>query len=667
VAYGLSDAVVSLNRAAARKTIYNLAGAVFLDWAQDVDVVRSTLPDNSSNRVYFTGDDVPKVTDLSLAVANWPSLYPRLAYTLGLPIPNAITKATETVVAPGTNVETRAYVSTQVSPWGEESPPSSPLIVNAHDTGCTVQVENIGLSTRTFDIAPFNTPLGAPVTAIAWITAGAGAPGFLRLTLGSNWDEFRPGDRVHYQADSFSDQRYKGYLIGAVNTGAHTVDLYGNIWDNVGAGVGRLWRIPPINRYNIYNATNLGGGRVKVFVDTLDGLRVGERVSVGGVVGMGDLNASFLVDKMNNDFRTPSFEVLLVTAQVYVSGGYAERDAKYNTSELRVIGCQVVAGTCLLYLENIAGISIGSSIMVFGIMGAWQANGLRTVANIDFALSRIMFPLAAVGAYVSGGGVIQESPDTFESWTVANVVQSGGVYPGINLITITTVEDNTLTTDDLLVGYDIGGAAQANTMLRVQSVSSSKIFNCNLAGPLTAFTAGGRVAKLKPQFKKRLYRTATGSQDAEYEFLAEINGDEGRYVDRINTAALGDVIESTDWIQPPVNMKGIIAHPHGFLLGFSENEVLASEVGQLHAWPLKNRIPVPYDVVALGMFDTTTIAFTTNVPIYIQGLEPGKMTRGRSDVGEPCTSKRTTYAQQDGVFYRGNSGMLLIGSRAPTA
>src|SRR5258706_16088004 len=109
VAYVLSnDDRAQLVGNVPKKTLNNITGATFLEWSVDVDVVRSLLANNSSNRVYYAGDDIPKVTDRALAPGG-PPPFPAVAYTLGLPIPPDIVRVTE-VVATG-NPETRAYLS----------------------------------------------------------------------------------------------------------------------------------------------------------------------------------------------------------------------------------------------------------------------------------------------------------------------------------------------------------------------------------------------------------------------------------------------------------------------------------------------------------------------------------------------------------------------------
>ena len=97
--YNQSASVASMAVANAM-TIYPMsrpsADTVWLQWATDVDVVKSSETGDTSQRIYYTGDGEPRVTNYNLAtttdtvVNNTPQAY----YTLGLPLPNASLVAT---------------------------------------------------------------------------------------------------------------------------------------------------------------------------------------------------------------------------------------------------------------------------------------------------------------------------------------------------------------------------------------------------------------------------------------------------------------------------------------------------------------------------------------------------------------------------------------------
>ncbi|WP_428398308.1 hypothetical protein [Marinobacter salarius] len=106
------------------------AGAGFwFSWGDeyDVDVVRSPIADDAYARVYWTGQDAPKMGSIAqLTTGSGP--YPSAWYQLGVPAPETAPSAAAPASrddVPDTALET-AYVVTLVTAFGEEGPPSDP-------------------------------------------------------------------------------------------------------------------------------------------------------------------------------------------------------------------------------------------------------------------------------------------------------------------------------------------------------------------------------------------------------------------------------------------------------------------------------------------------------------------------------------------------------------
>lgn len=88
----------------------------------NVDVVRSPLINDTHDRYYWAGDGAPKMNTYA-RIENGDA-----EYLLGVPTP---TNAPSVTPPAGTD-ETRAYVYTFVSPFGEEGPPSPPTVVSGN-------------------------------------------------------------------------------------------------------------------------------------------------------------------------------------------------------------------------------------------------------------------------------------------------------------------------------------------------------------------------------------------------------------------------------------------------------------------------------------------------------------------------------------------------------
>ncbi|WP_426106356.1 hypothetical protein [Massilia sp. TSP1-1-2] len=123
------------------KTIHRIGMALpehqyWMAWSTDVDVVRGMIAADTSERTYFTGNGLPKVTNLQMATQGGAS-YPVNSYTLGVPAPvQAPTCVPSSIVAP---VETRVYIYTYVTAWGEEGSASPPTKISVSEAG-TVQL-----------------------------------------------------------------------------------------------------------------------------------------------------------------------------------------------------------------------------------------------------------------------------------------------------------------------------------------------------------------------------------------------------------------------------------------------------------------------------------------------------------------------------------------------
>lgn len=124
-----SRLVATSARVGTKQTIFRLGndgGEVqyWLTWPGKVDVARGPIANDTSERIYYTGDGFPKVSNLSLATQGG-TVYPVNSYRLGVPAPDltataAATGTGDTTMAP----ETRVYAYTYVSSFGEEGMPT---------------------------------------------------------------------------------------------------------------------------------------------------------------------------------------------------------------------------------------------------------------------------------------------------------------------------------------------------------------------------------------------------------------------------------------------------------------------------------------------------------------------------------------------------------------
>jgi len=173
-----------------RRSIYYYRDTNWLEWIEDgVSVVPGPIPGDTLDRLYFTGDDYPRMGTAATLVSG-SNGYPVNSYRLGVPAPlNA-----PTVVVNGTADDTLtpndvSYVYTLVTAFGEEGPPSSPsAVIQLDDTQSTT----LSLPTSDQPSGNYNFTTGA-------------LKRIYRSNTGSTNTQFQFAGEVGYTATSFTD------------------------------------------------------------------------------------------------------------------------------------------------------------------------------------------------------------------------------------------------------------------------------------------------------------------------------------------------------------------------------------------------------------------------------------------------------------------------------
>lgn len=643
-------------------TIYHLdaALAIFLQWPGEVHVARSPTGPALDDRVVYTGDGVPRITDLTLATCGAAGYTaPAKSYVLGIPLGQPIRNITNT--GGSGVVEDRAYVWTWVSPWGEEGPPSTPVTVSSFETGASVQLEGIGVATRRVTGSP-SAPTGLELASVTFV--GAPTPGFMEfvLTNGVLHRDVNPGDRVYigHNTQALGNQ---SYIVSEV-AGSYFRAI-ADCWP-VTAG-SAVFVVPPVNSINVYSVANLFDGRVRLTVNTVEGLRVGESLTFSGATGMTDLNGTFLVEEIAPG-PVPTIVIALSTTQVYDNWtARGVRTAPHNSGEVRISSMSLVGTTATLGVESTAHIDVDDYVMVMGLTTAYQLNGVRKVLAVRVPDQIDVESPAVVGAYVAGTGlVMMPIPYAFQSWGVSAIAAAGGgAYPTPFTRVITLDAAHDFVVNEQVLGYDIGGAVELNTVMVVSAIGVNTI-TVSLAQAGAAYTSGGRIARVTLQAKKRIYRTAQGNAGAEYQLVAEIGADKCRYTDTIESTALGAILETDGYIQPPTDLHSIVAHPNGMLQALSGNIFCQTPAYRPHAWPIALQRTIPADAKALSIFDTTAVVFTNDMPYLFSGFDPESQ-RPERVIAEAymATGTRGHAITPFGIAYRGRTGIWMVGKSGP--
>ena len=125
-----------------RRSIYKYeygTSSVWLQWAEEVDVVPGPIPGDTTDRLYFTGDVYPRIGWSDIIVGG--ASYPLGSFRLGVPAPaNTPTVDVAGDVDAALTANEVSYVYTYVTSDGREGPPSAPSTVHEMVDGQTATV-----------------------------------------------------------------------------------------------------------------------------------------------------------------------------------------------------------------------------------------------------------------------------------------------------------------------------------------------------------------------------------------------------------------------------------------------------------------------------------------------------------------------------------------------
>lgn len=166
----------------------------------------------------------------------------------------------------------------------------------------------------------------------------------------------------------------------------------------------------------------------------------------------------------------------------------------------------------------------------------------------------------------------------------------------------------------------------------------------------------------------RIYRTVSGTTETEYYHVGDISLGTTTYNDTQADAivALNFTIPSITWSPPPPTLQGIIAHPGGFMVGFSGRDLWLSEPYQPHAWPVENIQTMQTEIVGIAIFNNCVIVTTTSHPYVATGMSPRSLTLQKLDSIDPCVSRRSMATTLAGVFYASPQGIIMNDSTQST-
>ena len=167
--------------------------------------------------------------------------------------------------------------------------------------------------------------------------------------------------------------------------------------------------------------------------------------------------------------------------------------------------------------------------------------------------------------------------------------------------------------------------------------------------------------------KKRIYRSNTGSNTTDFQFVTELVLSATTYTDVSKNSELAEIIPSTSWIGPPDDdstlypdgpLKGLLALPGGVLAGFTGKRLCLSEPFQPHAWPVAYRLTLDEPIVSIAATSNGIIVGTEGTPYLVTGTSPASMSSIKIETAEACLNKRSMVDMGESVMFAGPDGLL---------
>jgi len=157
----------------------------------------------------------------------------------------------------------------------------------------------------------------------------------------------------------------------------------------------------------------------------------------------------------------------------------------------------------------------------------------------------------------------------------------------------------------------------------------------------------------------RVYRT---DEDGVFRQLTDISYAGSTFTDSTSDSGLGEEVPSTDWDEPPADLKGIMHAGNGIIVGFAGKTLYFTERYLPHAWVEKYELTTNYNIVALANLPDGILVLTEGKPSIATGNDPAGMTLAELDFPQSCISARGVAEMGDSVIYPSPDGMIELSS-----
>lgn len=167
--------------------------------------------------------------------------------------------------------------------------------------------------------------------------------------------------------------------------------------------------------------------------------------------------------------------------------------------------------------------------------------------------------------------------------------------------------------------------------------------------------------------KRRIYRSATSSESADFLLVAELDIAVATFIDNLSESQLSASLETYGHNMPPDGMIGLCMMSNGIAAGFMGNQVMFSEAYLPYAWKDANKQTTRDEIVAITPVGTTLIVGTKGIPYVFSGITPSNITSSHSLIALSCVSRKSMVTMDGFALYASPNGLVSISADGAAA
>lgn len=179
--------------------------------------------------------------------------------------------------------------------------------------------------------------------------------------------------------------------------------------------------------------------------------------------------------------------------------------------------------------------------------------------------------------------------------------------------------------------------------------TTAAVNNADLTSASLWYTTALRIYRLDSLGQWRLVNTS-----------ANVAFSAGTYADNVAEAALGEVLSTTGYIDPPDGLQGLVSTLNGVLAGYESKTVMACVPYQPHAWPVAYRVTAQSAVKGLVPTSAGLIVITDGYPELLVGTDPATWQLVKLEIPQACTSARSIVDMGEWGMYASPDGLVAI-------